>query len=59
MTPMPENAPANILVVDDESSIRQALRVTLGTIGFDVAEAATGERAAKSGACRPVCRFSW
>jgi two-component system KDP operon response regulator KdpE len=37
--------PALILVVDDESSIRQALRVTLGKIGFDVAEAATGEEA--------------
>jgi two-component system KDP operon response regulator KdpE len=45
MTPMPENTPANILVVDDESSIRQALRVTLGTSGFEVAEAATGEQA--------------
>ena len=42
---MPENTPANILVVDDESSIRQALRVTLGTSGFEVAEAATGEQA--------------
>ena len=45
MTPMPEKTQANILVVDDESSIRQALRVTLGNIGFDVAEAATGEQA--------------
>jgi len=35
----------NILVVDDESSIRQALRVTLGTVGFGVAEASTGEQA--------------
>lgn len=42
---MHENAQANILVVDDESSIRQALRVTLGNIGFGVAEAATGEEA--------------
>ena len=42
---MHENAQANILVVDDESSIRQALRVTLGNIGFEVAEAATGEEA--------------
>lgn len=42
---MPEKAPSTILVVDDESSIRQALRVTLGKIGFDVAEAATGEEA--------------
>jgi two-component system KDP operon response regulator KdpE len=42
---MPEKPHANILVVDDESSIRQALRVTLGTIGFDVTEASTGEQA--------------
>ncbi len=36
---------ASILVVDDESSIRQALRVTLSTLGFEVAEAANGEQA--------------
>lgn len=35
----------NVLVVDDESSIRHALRVTLGGIGFDVSEASTGEQA--------------
>jgi two-component system KDP operon response regulator KdpE len=35
----------SILVVDDESSIRQALRVTLGSFGFEVGEAATGEQA--------------
>lgn len=35
----------NILVVDDEVSIRHALRATLGSIGFDVAEAGTGEQA--------------
>jgi two-component system, OmpR family, KDP operon response regulator KdpE len=40
-----ERPQAVILVVDDEASIRQALRVTLGKIGFDVAEAATGEEA--------------
>jgi two-component system, OmpR family, KDP operon response regulator KdpE len=45
MNPMRERTQANILVVDDESSIRQALRVTLGTIGFEVAEAGTGEEA--------------
>jgi two-component system KDP operon response regulator KdpE len=45
MTPTPGKSPATILVVDDESSIRQALRVTLGTLGFDVAEASTGEQA--------------
>ena len=40
-----EKALASILVVDDEASIRQALRVTLGAQGFDVSEAATGEQA--------------
>jgi two-component system, OmpR family, KDP operon response regulator KdpE len=42
---VPEKPQATILVVDDEASIRQALRVTLGKIGFDVAEASTGEEA--------------
>jgi two-component system KDP operon response regulator KdpE len=36
---------ANILVVDDDSGIRQALRVTLKSFGFEVAEASTGEQA--------------
>jgi two-component system KDP operon response regulator KdpE len=45
MTPASEKTQGTILVVDDEASIRQALRVTLGKIGFDVAEAATGEQA--------------
>ena len=40
-----EKPNSNILVVDDESSIRQALRMTLGTCGFTVAEAATAEQA--------------
>ncbi|HTA42329.1 MAG TPA: response regulator transcription factor [Bryobacteraceae bacterium] len=40
-----EKALASILIVDDEASIRQALRVTLGAQGFDVSEAATGEQA--------------
>jgi two-component system KDP operon response regulator KdpE len=35
----------SILVVDDDSGIRQALRVTLKSFGFDVAEASTGEQA--------------
>ena len=35
----------NILIVDDEPAIRQVLRVLLGSSGFDVAEAATGEEA--------------
>lgn len=34
-----------ILVVDDEPSIRQALRMTLGKIGFEVTEASSGEEA--------------
>ncbi len=38
-------ARAHILIVDDESAIRQALRVLLGSSGFDVAEASTGEQA--------------
>jgi two-component system KDP operon response regulator KdpE len=41
MTP----ARAHILVVDDEPAIRQALRLTLRSSGFDVAEASTGEQA--------------
>src|ERR1700679_3689467 len=45
MTPASEKTQGTILVVDDEASIRQALRVTLGKIGFDVAEASTGEQA--------------
>jgi two-component system KDP operon response regulator KdpE len=35
----------NILVVDDDSGIRQVLRVTLKSFGFEVAEASTGEQA--------------
>jgi len=41
MTP----ARAHILVVDDEPAIRRVLAVTLGSFGFDVSEAATGEEA--------------
>src|ERR1700721_2317216 len=37
--------PTNILIVDDDAGIRQALRVTLKSFGFDVAEASTGEQA--------------
>ena len=36
---------SSILVVDDEPSIRQALKLTLGHAGFEVREAATGEEA--------------
>jgi two-component system, OmpR family, KDP operon response regulator KdpE len=35
----------NILVVDDENSIRHALRLTLAALGCGVSEAATGEEA--------------
>jgi two-component system KDP operon response regulator KdpE len=34
-----------VLIVDDESSIRRALRSTLHAMGFDVDDAATGEEA--------------
>jgi two-component system, OmpR family, KDP operon response regulator KdpE len=34
-----------VLIVDDEPSIRRALRTTFGTLGFDVSEAITGEEA--------------
>lgn len=34
-----------VLIVDDELSIRRALRTTFGTLGFDIAEAVTGEQA--------------
>jgi len=34
-----------VLIVDDEPAIRRALRNTFGTLGFDIAEAATGEQA--------------
>jgi two-component system KDP operon response regulator KdpE len=34
-----------VLIVDDEPSIRRALRTTFGTLGFAIAEAVTGEQA--------------
>ena len=34
-----------VLIVDDEPSIRRALHTTFGTLGFDIAEAVTGEEA--------------
>jgi len=34
-----------VLIVDDEPSIRRAIRTTFGTLGFDIAEAVTGEQA--------------
>jgi two-component system KDP operon response regulator KdpE len=41
------NGPTNakILIVDDEASIRRALRTTLRELGFEVVEAARGEEA--------------
>jgi two-component system, OmpR family, KDP operon response regulator KdpE len=45
LNPGHEKTPPSILVVDDEPSIRHALKVTLGSGGFDVHEAATGEQA--------------
>jgi two-component system, OmpR family, KDP operon response regulator KdpE len=38
-------AQGKVLIVDDESSIRRALRTTFLTLGFDIAEAVTGEQA--------------
>ena len=35
----------HILIVDDESAIRQALRVLLGSFGFQIEEASSGEQA--------------
>jgi two-component system, OmpR family, KDP operon response regulator KdpE len=37
--------PGSIMIVDDDSAIRQALRITLRSFGFEVAEASTGEQA--------------
>lgn len=34
-----------VLIVDDEPSIRRAIRTTFGTLGFDISEAVTGEQA--------------
>jgi two-component system KDP operon response regulator KdpE len=34
-----------VLIVDDEPSIRRVIRTTFGTLGFDIAEAVTGEQA--------------
>lgn len=34
-----------VLIVDDEPSIRRVIRSTFGTLGFDIAEAVTGEQA--------------
>jgi two-component system, OmpR family, KDP operon response regulator KdpE len=37
------NSSGNILIVDDDFSIRNALRATLSSLGFGIEEAATGE----------------
>jgi len=37
--------PARVLIVDDEASIRRALRATLQPLGFEVEEASNGEAA--------------
>jgi two-component system, OmpR family, KDP operon response regulator KdpE len=39
------NTQGKVLIVDDEPSIRRALHSTFGTLGFDIAEAVTGEQA--------------
>jgi two-component system, OmpR family, KDP operon response regulator KdpE len=36
---------SKVLIVDDESAIRRALRATLSTLGFDIEEASGGEQA--------------
>ena len=40
-----ETARARILVVDDESSLSRVLRISFVALGFEVAEASTGEQA--------------
>lgn len=44
-TEQPNSGQGTILVVDDDSSTRRALRVTLSGLGFTVVEAARGEEA--------------
>ncbi|MGP0072321.1 MAG: response regulator transcription factor [Bryobacteraceae bacterium] len=39
------NNRGKVLIVDDEPSIRRAIHSTFGTLGFDIAEAVTGEQA--------------
>lgn len=41
----PNASPAKVLIVDDEASLRRALRVTLAALGFEVQEASAGEQA--------------
>jgi two-component system KDP operon response regulator KdpE len=39
---------AKVLVVDDESAFRRVLRTSLSALGFQVAEASTGEQALRA-----------
>jgi two-component system KDP operon response regulator KdpE len=39
--------PGNILITDDDPDLRRALRSTLHSLGFEIAEAANGEQALK------------
>jgi two-component system KDP operon response regulator KdpE len=41
----PASSSGNILVVDDDASVRRALHITLQTLGFSTSEAAAGEEA--------------
>ncbi len=43
-----------VLVVDDEPQVRRALRVGLGSHGYDVQAAASGEEALDAAACAPL-----
>ncbi len=45
MTPVSANPPIRVLLVDDEPSIRRALRTPLGEMGFHTTEASRGEEA--------------
>jgi two-component system KDP operon response regulator KdpE len=45
VTPQPANPPIRVLLVDDEPSIRRALRTSLGEMGFHTTEASRGEEA--------------
>ena len=52
-TEQPYSGLGTILVVDDDSSTRRALRVTLSGMGFSIVEAARGEEALS------LCRVTW
>lgn len=44
-TQLPNDLRGTVLVVDDDASMRNALRLTLGGLGFTIVEAACGEEA--------------